>query len=98
MILNAIKRMFDTKSPKIKMRGRSGLDYTEGGRIVYLEGEWLPGSEATLVYYIRPNHVWNTPVGEKIDPEAKQRIKNSVEKLFSEKHNMVVEVEIITPT
>jgi hypothetical protein len=63
---------------KVKLRGRSGVEYTEGGRSAVLDSEMLAG-DGGIVIYSSSLTSWRTSAGETpMSEEDRNRVKDNV--------------------
>ncbi|UCH40810.1 MAG: hypothetical protein JSU67_03700 [Gammaproteobacteria bacterium] len=70
---------------KVKLRGRSGVVYEEGGKTVQIEAEMLAG-EIDMVIYFDSISSWQPPYeNEAIPLDEKNRIKENVTVALKEK-------------
>ena len=70
---------------KVKLRGRSGVVYEEGGKTVQIEAEML-AEEIDLVIYFESIRHWESPhENESISLEERKRIKANVTAALKEK-------------
>lgn len=83
---------FQKTSFKVKLHGRSGVIYEEGGKIVLIEAEML-AEEIDLVIYADSIKHWLPPhENELISQDEKKTIKKNVTTAL-EKKGLVVEWE-----
>ena len=77
---------------KVKLRGRSGVVYEEGGKTVEIEAEMLAG-EIDMVIYFDSIRNWQSPhENEAISLDEKNRIKENITVALKEK-GLVIEWE-----
>lgn len=82
--------MFRKKQYKVKLRGRSGIEYSEGRKKLLLSSEFLAG-EAGIVIYSRSLKTWEPPFeSEELSEDTKEKIKTRVIQSLA-KHRIPVE-------
>ena len=77
---SGIEGMFSRKDYSVKVRGRSGILYSEGGNTVVIDSEMLAAGPFDMVVYRDSLTTWITPGGEQsLSDEDRARIRRNVE-------------------
>ena len=67
------------KSYKVKLRGRSGIEYTEGKRRIIIGSEFMADEDPGIVIYADSLKNWESPYQhEKLSEDDIERIKSNV--------------------
>jgi len=75
---------FKPKAFKVKLTGRAGLIYQEGGKTMNIDSEMLAGPDSDMVIYLDSISKWNPPhENELISVERKEQIKANLLKELS---------------
>lgn len=76
--------MFKRKPFKVKLRGRSGIEYSEGKKKVLVSSEFLAG-DAGIVIYASSLKNWDPPFeAENLSEEDKVNIKRRITQSLTE--------------
>jgi hypothetical protein len=79
---------------RVKMLGSCKLEYVEGNRIAFIDGERLGGDNQPLAWYwLRPDHRWANGAKEVISDHDRKLIKKNIEE-YMDKAGVKVEVDI----
>lgn len=79
---------------KARLVGSRGVEFTDHGKVAFLEGERLgPSSEFDFVFWFRPKHSWSGCQNEQISEKEKIEIKRYIEESFRTS-NLKVLVEL----
>ena len=71
--------MFKRKSYNVKLCGRAGIEYSEGGRTLKVDSEFLVEGEFDLVIYTSSIRRWDSPDSlEDLSPSEVERIKQNI--------------------
>ena len=64
---------------KVKMHGRAGIEYVEGGKTMMIDSEMLAGPDFDLVIYRDSMCNWEPPDDmEEVTPELRSQIQENI--------------------
>ena len=70
--------LFKKKAYKVKLKGRSGVEYSEGKKIIFIGSEFMSGSNG-IVIYSDSFKTWQPPYENNIlSIHDRERIKHNI--------------------
>ena len=77
--------LFRRRKYKVRMSGRSGMTYEEGGRVAYIETEMLTGDIDLVIYFDNLERWQSAHENETISADEKNRIKTNIAAVLEDK-------------